>query len=147
MIIQYKIYLKILQKLRCLVAYQNRPSAPIGRDENSVHSKFLKDNFIKKSLPLSTWRKLSILLKFPFPSVCFSGVCFTLKYETLVFFTIVIELSHFCLTFEDFCLSLTFSHGPRDPKRFGRAEKWGLGTRQGRQHNTSTSSQNVWKCC
>ena len=29
-----------------------------------------KDNFIKKSLP-STWRKLSILLKFPFPSVCF----------------------------------------------------------------------------
>ena len=25
---------------------------------------------------------------------------------------------------------LTFSHGPRDPKRFGREEKWGLGTRQ-----------------
>ena len=24
----------------------------------------------------------------------------------------------------------TFSHGPRDPKRFGREEKWGLGTRQ-----------------
>ena len=23
-----------------------------------------------------------------------------------------------------------FSHGPRDPKRFGREEKWGLGTRQ-----------------
>ena len=26
--------------------------------------------------------------------------------------------------------ALTFSHGPRDPKRFGREEKWGLGTRQ-----------------
>ena len=25
---------------------------------------------------------------------------------------------------------LTFSHGPRDPKRFGLEEKWGLGTRQ-----------------
>ena len=25
----------------------------------------------------------------------------------------------------------TFSHGPRDPKRFGREEKRGLGTRQG----------------
>ena len=24
------------------------------------------------------------------------------------------------------------SHGPRDPKRFGREEKWDLGTRQGR---------------
>ena len=35
-----------------------------------------------------------------------------------------------CLTFEDFCVGLTFSHGPRDPKRFGREEKWGLGTRQ-----------------
>ena len=27
---------------------------------------------------------------------------------------------------------LTFSHGPRDPKRFGREKKWGLGTRQPR---------------
>ena len=26
--------------------------------------------------------------------------------------------------------AFTFSHGPRDPKRFGREEKWGLGTRQ-----------------
>ena len=26
--------------------------------------------------------------------------------------------------------ALTFSHGPRGPQRFGRAEKWGLGTRQ-----------------
>ena len=26
--------------------------------------------------------------------------------------------------------AFTFSHGPRDPKRFAREEKWGLGTRQ-----------------
>ena len=59
----------------------------------------------------------------PFPSVCFSDVFLTLKFEILVLFTIAIELSHFCLTFEDFCLGLTFSHGPRGPKRFGREEK------------------------
>ena len=62
-------------------------------------------------------------LKIPFPSVCFSDVFLTLKFEILVLFTIAIELSHFCLTFEDFCLGLTFSHTPRDPKRFGREEK------------------------
>ena len=28
------------------------------------------------------------------------------------------------------------SHGPRDPKRFGREEKWGLGTRQKSLKNT-----------
>ena len=49
MIIQYKMYLvKILQKLRCLVAYQNRPSPPIGRDENSVYFKFLEGQFYKE---------------------------------------------------------------------------------------------------
>ena len=69
-------------------------------------------------------------MKIPFPSVCFSDVFLTLKFETLVLFTIAIELSYFCLTFEDFCLGLLFLHGPRDPKRFGRAEKRGLETRQ-----------------
>ena len=42
-------------------------------------SSSLKDDFVKKSLPLSTNRKLSILLNFPFPSVSFSGVFFNLK--------------------------------------------------------------------
>ena len=69
-------------------------------------------------------------MKIPFPSVCFSDVFLTLKFDTLVSFTISIELSHFCLTFEDFCLGLIVSHGFRDPKRFGREEKQGLGTRQ-----------------
>ena len=59
-------------------------------------------------------------LKLPFPSVRFSSVFLTLKCEPLVLFTIAAPLN--CLTFEDFCLGLTFSLGPRDPKRFGRAE-------------------------
>ena len=39
--------------------------------------------------------------------------------------------------------ALTFSHGPRDPKRFGREEKWGLGTRQPQTHtHTQTCCKN-----
>ena len=93
-----------------------------------------KDNFAKKNLPLSTKRKIpvSVLLNFSFPSVSFSGVFLTLKGETLVLQTTAIELSHFCLTFEDFCLGLKFSLGPRDLKHFSWAECWSLGTRQGR---------------
>ena len=49
--IEYKMYLKILQKLRCLVGFQNRQIAPIGRGKNLVNFEFL--NLVKKSLPLS----------------------------------------------------------------------------------------------
>ena len=42
------MYLKILQKLRCLVAFQNRPSAPIGRDENLVNFEFIEGQFCKE---------------------------------------------------------------------------------------------------
>ena len=42
------MYLKILLKLRCLVAFQNRPSAPIGRDENFVYFEFLEGQFYKE---------------------------------------------------------------------------------------------------
>ena len=73
--IEYKMCLKILQKLRCLVGFQNRESAPIGRGKNLVNFEFLKGNLVKKSLPLSTKRKLSILLSFLFP-VCLFVVCF-----------------------------------------------------------------------
>ena len=31
---EYKMYLKTFQKLGCLVAFQNEPSAPIGCEEN-----------------------------------------------------------------------------------------------------------------
>ena len=78
------MYLKILQKLRCLVAFQNRPSAPIGRDENFVTFELLQGQFWKESLPLTTKRKLCIHLNFPLPFVSFSGVLLTLKRETLV---------------------------------------------------------------
>ena len=49
------MYLKILQKLRCLMAFQNRPSAPIGRDENFVYFEFLEGQFYrgKPSLQLA----------------------------------------------------------------------------------------------
>ena len=69
--------LKIHQIPRCLIAFQNRPSVPIGRDENFVISISSKDNFVKKSLP-------SIILNFLFPAVSFSGVFLTLKCGTLV---------------------------------------------------------------
>ena len=45
------MYLKILQKLRCLVAFQNKQSAPIGRDKNSVYFKFLEGQFYKAGKP------------------------------------------------------------------------------------------------
>ena len=57
-------------------------------------SNFSKDDFVKKGLPLSIKRKLSILLNFPFPPVSFSGVFFTLKCET-GFVNPPHELSHF----------------------------------------------------
>ena len=42
------MYLKILHKLFCLVAFQNRPSAWIGRDENFVDFEFLEGQFCKE---------------------------------------------------------------------------------------------------
>ena len=48
------MYLKILQKLRCLVAlpaaFQNRPSGSTGRDENFVNFEFLERQFCKEKL-------------------------------------------------------------------------------------------------
>ena len=41
------MYLKILQKVRCVVAFQNKQSAPIGRDKNSVYFKFLQGQLYK----------------------------------------------------------------------------------------------------
>ena len=44
--IKYKMYLKIVQKLRGLVAFQQ--NAVIGRDENFVNFKFLEGQFCKE---------------------------------------------------------------------------------------------------
>ena len=46
MTIKYKMCLKIVQKLRCLVAFQQ--NALIGRDENFVNFKFLEGQFCKE---------------------------------------------------------------------------------------------------
>ena len=121
MTIEYKMYLKILQKVAAWWRFKTGQALRSAVMKIPCILNSSKNNFIKKSPPLSTWRKLSILLKFPLPSVCFSGVFLTLKCETLVLFTIAIELSYFCLTLEDFCLGLTFSHGPRDPNLVPRA--------------------------
>ena len=42
------MYPNILHKLRCLVAFQNRPSASIGRDEKFVNFEFLEGQFCKE---------------------------------------------------------------------------------------------------
>ena len=39
------MYLKIPQKLRCLVAFQNKQSAPVGRYKKSVYFTFLEGQF------------------------------------------------------------------------------------------------------
>ena len=57
-------------------------------------SNFSKDDSVKKSLPLSIKRKLSILLNLPFPPVSFSGVFLSYRMS--------------CLTFEDICLGGVF---------------------------------------
>ena len=80
--IEYGMYLKCLQKPRCLGWFKKKSSAPIRRVETRLNSS--KDNFIAKSFRLSTKRKLSILLNFLFPFVSFIGVFSILKCKTLV---------------------------------------------------------------
>ena len=45
MTLEHKMYVKILS---CLVAFQNRPSAPIGRVETFVDFEFLEGQFCKQ---------------------------------------------------------------------------------------------------
>ena len=71
MTIQYNMYLKILQKLGCLVAFQNRPSAPIGRDENSVHFKFLEGQFYKEKPSFVNLKKTKHSFEVSFPICLF----------------------------------------------------------------------------
>ena len=75
------MYLKIQQKLRCLgcISKQTMCSAVKKTRLNSS-----KDDFLMKSFPFSTKRKLSILLNFLFPFLSFNGVFLTLKCRTLV---------------------------------------------------------------
>ena len=71
MTIEYKMYLKILQKLRCLVAFQNGPSAPIGRDQNFAYFKFLEGQFYKEKSSFINLKKTKHSFEVSFPICVF----------------------------------------------------------------------------
>ena len=81
-IIEYGMYLKCLQKPRCLGWFKTSQALRSAVHKTRLNSS--KDNFIAKSFRLSTKRKLSILLNFLFPFVSFIGVFSILKCKTLV---------------------------------------------------------------
>ena len=83
---EYKMYLRTFRKLGCLVAFQNRPSAPIGCEENFVNFEFLEGQFCKEEPSFVHQNKTerSFERSLPF-SVSFSGVFLALTCETLVF--------------------------------------------------------------
>ena len=82
LIIEYGMYLKCLQKPRCLGWFKTSQALLSAVHKTRLNSS--KDNFIAKSFRLSTKRKLSILLNFLFPFVSFIGVFSILKCKTLV---------------------------------------------------------------
>ena len=73
-----KMYPKIQQKLRCVgcISKQTMRSAVKKTRFNSS-----KDNFLMKSFPSSTKRKLSILLNFLFPFFVFEWCIFNLEMQ------------------------------------------------------------------
>ena len=87
------MYLKILPKLRCLVAFQNRPSAPIGHDEKFVYFTFLEGQFYKEKPSLVDLKKTKHSFEVFFP-ICFRGAFLTLKYETLVLLSYFEKIAH-----------------------------------------------------
>ena len=89
LIIEYGMYLKCLQKPRCLGWFKT------SQAKTRLNSS--KDNFIAKSFCLSTKRTLSILLNFLFPFVPFIGVLSSLKCKPLVLKTTTswMRASHF----------------------------------------------------
>ena len=95
MIIEYGMYLKCLQKPRCLGWFKTSQALWSAVHKTRLNSS--KDNFIAKSFRLSTKRKLSILLNLLFPFVSFIGVFSILKCKTLVLKTTTwwIRASHF----------------------------------------------------
>ena len=78
-IIEYGMYLKCLQKPRCLGWFKTSQALLSAVHKTRLNSS--KDNFIAKSFRLSTKRKLSILLNFLFPLVSFIGVFSILKFS------------------------------------------------------------------
>ena len=76
------MYLKFLQKPRCLALVQNKPSALIRCEENKVE--FLERQFHGEKLSFVYKKELSILLNILFPFVSFIGVFSILKYKASV---------------------------------------------------------------
>ena len=66
--IECKMYLKIQQKLHCLCCISKETMRSIMK---KTRMNSLKDDFLMKSFPSSTKRKLSILLNFLFPFFVF----------------------------------------------------------------------------
>ena len=126
---EYKMYLIILQKLRCLIAFQNRPSAPMT--DIFWISNSSKDNFVKKSLPLSNRRKLSIILNFSFPSASFSGVFLTWKCKYRLVNQCLDQSSLQC---RHFLWARNFTRESAMLKLHEERRKWGVskGARRGR---------------
>ena len=82
LIIEYGMYLKCLQKPRCLGWFKTSQALLSAVHKTRLNSS--KDNFIVKSFRLPTKRKLSILSNFLFLFVSFIGVFSILKCKTLV---------------------------------------------------------------
>ena len=82
LIIEYRMYLKCLQKPSCLGWFKTSQALRSAVHKTRLNS--TKDNFIAKNFRLPTKRKLSILLNFLFPFVSFTGVFSILKCKTLV---------------------------------------------------------------
>ena len=80
--IEQKMYLKRLQKLRCLGWISKQDILRSAGTKTSFKSS--KDDFVTKIFPHSTQRKRSIHLNFPSPFVSFNDLFLTLKCETLV---------------------------------------------------------------
>ena len=66
--IECKMYLKIQQKLHCLGCISKQTMCAVVK---KTRLNCLKDNFLMKSFPSATKRKLSILLNFLFPFFVF----------------------------------------------------------------------------
>ena len=67
------MYMKILPKLRCLLAFQNRPSTPIGRDEKFVYFTFLEGQFYKEKPSFVNLKKPKHSFEVFFPIMLFTN--------------------------------------------------------------------------
>ena len=89
------MYLKILQELRCLVAFQNRPNALIGRDENFVNFEFLERRFCKEKPSIFHKKKTKHSFELSLPICVFKRCIFNLEMRNTGLVNPPHELSQF----------------------------------------------------